>query len=258
MLKLALIALTTSYVAWFVERHEDRVVYPFDQTYARPAEAGEPRLSETRIETPDGETLILWEAPAPGTRPTILYLPGNAGTLASRTDRFSDLIDRGFGVTALAYRGSSGSSGRPSETHLTADALAIAARFDGAPLIIYGESLGSALAIKLAAAGAGDAVVLEAPFLSIPDLVAVQYPAENLDGLFTQRWASKETIKDVTLPLLILHGTEDRLVPFEHGTTLFDLAGSEDKRMIAVPGGQHSGLWDGDALRELYIFLGRM
>lgn len=255
MLKLAMIALTTSYIAWFLERHEDRVVYPFDKTYSVPSDAGEPRLKETPFQTADGETLILWEAPPPGDRPIVLYLPGNSGTLADRTPRFSALIDRGFGVTALAYRGSSGSTGRPSEAALTQDAIAVAQSYEGRNLILYGESLGSALAVKLAAEEIGNAVVLEAPFLSIPDLLAVQYPAEDLRHLFTQTWASKDRMGDIDQPLLIIHGTEDRLVPFFHGETLFERAGSEKKRLIAIKGSDHSGLWTEAAVRELSIFL---
>lgn len=250
-----LLALSTSYFAWFIERHENQVVYPFDSTYSTPADAGDARLEEVRFDTEDGETLILWHAPAPGSRPTIVYLPGNAGTLAKRTDRFSTLIDKGFGLIALSYRGSSGSSGRPSEEQLTEDAVAIAATFAPENTILYGESLGAAVAIKLAVSGVGRAVVLEAPFTSIPDVVAVQYPQEDLSDLFTQLWDSEAAIEDLRQPLLILHGTEDRLVPISQGERLIEAAGSPSKRLVQVKGSGHQDVWMSEATRELFTFL---
>jgi len=250
-----LLALSTSYFAWFIERHENQVVYPFDSTYSTPKDAGETRLQEIRFDTEDGETLILWHAPAPGSRPTVVYLPGNAGTLAKRTDRFSTLIDKGFGLIAVSYRGSSGSSGRPSEDQLTEDAAAVAAKFAPENSILYGESLGAALAIKLGVAGVGRAVVLEAPFTSIPDVVAVQYPQEDLTNLFTQLWDSENTIQNLQQPLLILHGTEDRLVPIAQSERLIDAAGSASKRLVQVKGSGHQDVWMSEATRELFTFL---
>lgn len=87
---------------------------------------------------------------------------------------FGDLLDRGYGLTALAYRGSSGSSGQPNENLLILDAKALALMEKDRPLILYGESLGTAVAIELAAAGIGDALVLEAPFTTLSQLVASQ------------------------------------------------------------------------------------
>lgn len=205
MLKTTLLFLATSYLAWYLERFETAMVYPFDATYTSPQVAGEARLIETRIATPDGEILVMWRAQAQPGRPTILYFSGNAGALKDRADRFRRLIDRGYGVTALAYRGSSGSSGRPEEILLTEDALALARAEAGRPMILYGESLGTALAIKLAASGLGDAVVLEAPFTSIADLVENQYPDETLEHLITQRWDSFRSVPDVSQPLLVIH-----------------------------------------------------
>ncbi len=115
MLKTALLILSTSYVAWYMEQHEHMAVYPFDATYATPEAAGEPHLNEAVFNADDGAKLILWQAAAQPGRPTVLYFSGNAGTLKDRAERFHRLIDRGFGVIAPAYRGSSGSAGKPEE-----------------------------------------------------------------------------------------------------------------------------------------------
>lgn len=256
MLKSLLAVLSTSYIAWYFENHELAVVYPFDDTYATPAEAGAPVLRETVFETTDGSRLIVWQAPAADGQPTIVYFPGNAGTLADRARRFGEIADAGFGVVAPAYRGSSGSSGSPEETLLVADAAAVAESLSG-PVVLYGESLGAAIAIQLAARGFGDAVVLEAPFTSLVDLVAVQYPMEDLSETLTQRWESLSFVGALRQPLMVIHGEEDNVVPLTMGLTIYEAAGSQDKTFLAVGGLGHSEIWTQAVRADLFAFLMR-
>lgn len=255
MLKIAVLVASTSYFAWYLERHETAMVYPFDATYITPSEAGETRLSETRLETGDGESLILWRVEARQNRPTILYFPGNAGGLKDRSPRFSALIDQGYGIVAMGYRGSSGSSGAPDEQSLTDDALAVAALETARPLVIYGESLGTALALRVAADGIGDAIVLEAPFTSFIDIVAAQYPRDDLGDLLTQQWNSRMSAQDVRQPLLVIHGDIDKVIPIALGREIFDTAGSTDKHFLEVIGQGHRTLWTDAMMTELFAFL---
>lgn len=255
MLNTLLTLVATSYIAWYIERHEMATVYPFDTTHATPADAGEPRLTETRFTTDDGETLVVWRAdPAPG-RPTVLYFPGNAGGLKERGDRFRRFLDRGYGVIAPAYRGSSGSTGAPDEAALVHDALALARAENARPLILYGESLGAAVAIRVAAEGLGARVVLEAPFTSVPELMQAQFPSERLDHLITQRWESFRVAHRITQPLLIVHGDRDPLVPFAMGQRIHDTAASRQKRLLRIAGAGHTGLWTVEVQRALFAFL---
>lgn len=257
MLKSTLLILATSYFAWYLERFETTVIYPFDATHTSPATAGEPRLIETRFATGDGEMLVIWRVDARPGRPTLLYLPGNAGALKDRAERFSGLIDRGYGVTALAYRGSSGSTGTPDETLMTDDAQSVARSLNARPLILYGESLGTAVAIKLAGAGLGDAVILEAPFTSIVQLFENRYPHETLDDLITQKWDSLTGMPDVLQPLLILHGSDDKVVPIRMGRTLYAEAGSVEKSFVEIEGAGHAEEWTPQAQAALFDFLDR-
>ncbi len=255
--------LATSWIAILVERNEAQVVYTFDTLRTAPVDAGLSGFSELEFVTTDGTELVVWTHPPASGRPVILYLPGNAGTLAARAGRFQEFSSMGFGVVALAYRGSSGSGGSPDEHLLTGDAAALNARLaqiaPGAPVVLYGESLGSALAIKLAAAEQVSGVVLEAPFTTFPEIVTAQFPREvGLEAMFTQVWNSRALIGDVTEPLLILHGTEDRLVPFVQGQELLERAGSIDKRMVAITDGRHHELWTPAAQEALYRFLDRL
>jgi len=255
MLKTAVLFAATSYFAWYLEQHETAMVYPFDATYATPADAGEGRLSESRIKTEDGETLILWRAKAAPDKPTILYFPGNAGGLKDRSQRFSKLLDRGFGLVAMSYRGSSGSGGSPDEQVLTNDAHAIAALETARPLVLYGESLGTAIALRVAAKGVGDAIILEAPFTSFIDIVAAQYPRDDLGGLLTQHWNSRSAARDIRQPLLVIHGDVDKVIPIALGLEIFEVAGSTDKDFLEVTGEGHRTLWTVDMKRRLFAFL---
>lgn len=265
MLNFAMpLILLLTYSEMYLKKHEMQAVYPFNATRVHPADAGEMRLAETVLETPDAERLILWTAPPRPGAPTILYLPGNAGNLARRTARFSDFLDQGYGVVAVGYRGSSGSSGSPSEVNISADALLIFDAIGGltgvqdGPVIIFGESLGTAVAAKIAVARGAHALVLEAPFTSIPDLAQVQYPDIDLSKVLTQLWDTSMIIGDVDEPLLVLHGTADVLVPFEQGQTVFRLAGSQQKWLHALQGVGHQGTWTPEAMNAFYEFLERL
>ena len=256
MLSAAVFVLSTSFVAWYFREHEMKAVYPFDATYSTPEAAGAPRMMETSFPTADGETLVTWRAEATPGQPTVVYFSGNAGGLKERSGRFRSLIDEGFGVVALAYRGSSGSTGQPNEAALIGDARALVASLDAMPLVIYGESLGTAVAIRLAAEGMGERIVLEAPFTSIPDLILAQHPSEALDHLITQRWESHLYIADVTQPLLVVHGDRDHLVPISMGEEIFGTAGSKDKRFLRIADKGHNGLWTDEVQAALFAFLG--
>ena len=252
----AIFFLSTSYVEWYFQEHELKAVYPFDAELATPAAAGVPGMTDERFVTEDGETLVVWRAKPAAGKPTILYFPGNAGGLKGRSERFADLMAAGFGIVAPAYRGSSGSTGEPEEEVLLADARAIARAQSGVEIFIYGESLGSAVAVRLAAEGLGSRVVLESPFTSIAALIREQHPSEDLNDVITQRWESDRFIADVRQPLLIVHGDRDHLVPFAMGQDMFEQAGSSEKQFLQIEGAGHNRLWTSEMRAALFAFLG--
>lgn len=246
-------------LAWIVAsgQAERWVLYPFDPTRSAPP-AG---LREVTLPV-EGAELVLWVAtPAPG-KPTILYFHGNAGNLAARTGRFAAFTARGFGLVALAYRGSSGSTGHASEATLVADAGAVSEALPGltgtGSVVYYGESLGSAVALALADRRAPDGIVLEAPFASLTAMSEALYGSPALARLAQSQWDSLGQIATLRAPLLILHGSEDRLVPPAQGRALFDAATSADKRFMEVPGAGHEDVWQPQAQRTLYQFLERL
>ena len=238
------------------------LIYPFNSTYQTPADAGEPRLSEYKLATPDGQTLIIWAQPAKGRKATIMYFHGNAGNLAGRAQRFNRLINHGYGVVAMAYRGSSGSTGRPSENVISQDAFLLRnnlAKVLGTEpkgkIIYYGESLGTGVAVKLATTNPPDALILEAPYTSILNIAASQMPIFPVRALLDQRWETDLYIKDVNSPTLVLHGTNDRVIPYAMGKAVFALSPAEKKVMKTLQSGGHAAAFSSEGQTAIYRFI---
>ena len=238
------------------------LIYPFSSTYQTPAEAGEPRLSEYKLSTPDDKTLITWAKPAKGRKATIVYFHGNAGNLAGRAQRFNRLINHGYGIVAMAYRGSSGSTGRPSEDVISRDALlvrdSLAQILGQSPkgkIIYYGESLGTGVAVKLATTNPPDALILEAPYTSILNIAASQMPFFPIRTLLDQRWETDRYIKTVNSPTLVLHGTNDQVIPYAMGKTIFTLSPAEHKVMKTLQGGGHAAAFSSEGQTAIYRFI---
>ncbi len=232
-------------------------LYPFDPRSAPPP-AG---MTETRLHTEDGETLVIWSAPPKPGKALVVYFHGNAGNLAARSGRFEAFMRQGFGIVAAGYRGSSGSTGKATESALRADARLLrtkAARIAGAASVIYyGESLGSAVAISLAVEVAPAALVLEAPFASIAAMARHLYGSAALARVMASQWPSVERITRLEAPLLILHGDLDTLVPRAQVQAVFDAAGSADKRLLTIETAGHNDVWQVEAQRQLYRFMAR-
>jgi len=263
---LVLLALLLGGKTVLARNAEAILLYHFDSTRIPPVDAGEPRLSEV-----DHNGIILWVAPPQADKPTILYFHGNAGNLATRTGRFSQFLDRGYGVVAMAYPGSSGSTGEQSADWFQRVAagiyLDLPTLTGTGPIILYGESLGTGVAVAVTASAVADtakgigppaAMVLEAPFTSIRAMARALYPQlGDLTDRLPNLYDSKHWIALRDTPLLILHGSEDRLIPVEMGQQLFALSPAADKQIHIVPGAGHTDVWQADAQTVLYHFLDR-
>jgi fermentation-respiration switch protein FrsA (DUF1100 family) len=214
-------------------------------TLAVPAELDLGRVEIVTIRTADETVLTGWYAAARPGLPTLLYFHGNAGNLSERAERFEQVLASGFGLLAVSYRGYPGSGGSPSQVTFFSDALEI---FDWLAtrtkdIVIHGESLGAAVATYVAAERPGRALVLEAPVTAALDIAAATYPWIPVSLLMRDPFVSREHIKRVEEPVLVIHGTRDRVVPVEHGRRLFEAA-RQPKRLATVQGGRHSDLWD--------------
>ncbi len=196
----------------------------------------------------DGEKIILWHAPAKPGMPTILYFQGNAGEIGDRPLRFNYYHARGFGVAYLSYRGFGGSSGSPSEAGLMADANAaydwlLAGGVEPGRIALLGESLGSGVAVQLAAKREVGAVALEAPYTSTVEVAARIYWWLPVHALMKDQFKSIDFIGAVVAPLLIIHGEEDGLIPVDFGKRLF-AAANQPKELEIVQGFGHDVLFE--------------
>jgi fermentation-respiration switch protein FrsA (DUF1100 family) len=216
-----------------------------DRSRTAPSAAGLPEAEEVVLDTADGERVIVWHVPPRGDKPVFLYFHGNGASLRWRVDRFRALIADGSGLVALSYRGYGGSSGRPTEEGLVNDTLAAyafaRARYQPARIVVWGESLGSGVAVALAAEHPVGHVVLEAPFTSAADVGAGHYWFVPVRLLMKDQFRSDLRIGKVTAPVLVLHGDRDYVVPIALGERLYGLINAP-KRFVRFPGAGHEDL----------------
>lgn len=226
---------------------ERRLIYfPFRAMERQPGTLG---LSheEARMVAEDGVGLHAWFLPIAGARRTVLVCNGNAGNMSYRLDRAREMQRRlGVSVLLFDYRGYGRSEGSPDEHGTYRDARAAyryAVDARGVPpqdLVLFGESLGSAVAVQLALERPAGALILESPFTSIPDMARAAYPfLPPVGPLIRTRYETLAKVPQLALPLLVLHGEQDEIVPFAQGRRVFEAAGGK-KRFFAIPGAGHN------------------
>ncbi|MGE0210357.1 MAG: alpha/beta hydrolase [Parvibaculaceae bacterium] len=258
-----LVALAALYVAFagamfFLQR---QMQYHPDTRRIAPAEMGLADFQIVELAPADGERLVSWYAPASGDKPVIVYFQGNAGSIADRAERFRRFHDAGYGVLALGYRGYGGSSGSPTESGLLADgeaALAFLGERGIGPerIVLFGESLGSGIAVPLAVKHRVAALVLDSPFTSAADVARRQYWFLPVGLLMRDQFRSADVIGKLRSPLFVFHGTGDTIVPVALGRRLFEAA-PDPKEMVELPGSGHVAAMTPELWQRLDAFLSR-
>lgn len=241
-----------------------RFIYYPSPARVLPAQAGMTGVEERMLTMPDGVRVVAWHAKAKPGMPTLLYFHGNGGSLAGRTGRIRAYMDLGWGVYMMSYRGYGGSGGTPSETANVADARIAygALLLEGVKpesLILYGESLGSGVAARLATERKAAGLVLESPYTSIVDIAQTQFPWLPAGLFLTDRYETDKVMPQVRMPLLILHGRLDGLIPFQMGERLLAIA-NPPKELAAFPDGRHNDLYapGNDALAKVQAWWERV
>ncbi|MDH3680029.1 MAG: alpha/beta hydrolase [Acidimicrobiia bacterium] len=207
-----------------------------------PVEDVLPGWSEVTLATTDGLQLGAWYSPPEPGRPVIVVFNGNAGNRADRAPLGARLASAGLGVLLVDYRGYGGNPGSPSEPTLALDARA-AAHFVGttAPghgLVLFGESLGAAVAIELATEEPPAALILRSPFTSLVDVARAHYPLVPARFL-RDEYPSDERVGALRSPLLVIVGSGDSVVPAAQSERLYELA-PEPKELLVIPGADHN------------------
>jgi hypothetical protein len=254
---VVLLCLYAGVAATLYARQRTLMYFP-ETVHTAPAAAGFSEASELTLTTADGERIVAWYVPPNGDKPVILYFHGNGGALRYRVDRFKKLIADGIGLLAIEYRGYAGSTGSPSEPGLVADGEAAygfaSARYPVKQIVLWGESLGTGVAVALAAEKPVGRVILEAPFTSAAAVGADRYWYLPVALLMKDQFHSDQRIGKVTAPLLILHGVKDQVVPFAMGERLFELA-NKPKHIVRFVDGGHEDLDKNGALIAVGRFL---
>jgi fermentation-respiration switch protein FrsA (DUF1100 family) len=202
---------------------------------------------EVVVATEDGIHLGGWFMPAQGGRPApaVLVCNGNGGNRALRAPLATALSRAGLSVLLFDYRGYGGNPGRPSEDGLAADARAaqawLAARPEVDPdrIAYFGESLGAAVALRLAVERPPAALILRSPFTSLTDVGRLHYPWLPVKWLLSDRYGSAARVAQLSVPLLVIAGERDQIVPSALSRRLYDAA-SAPKRFVLVPGADHN------------------
>lgn len=219
------------------------LLYPAPHGYAPPAAVGLADFAEDPLTADDGTTVMVWSHPAAPDRPTVLHLHGNGDSLPGLADQLAAWSADGWGVCALTYRGYPGSGGAPTEDALVADAIAafdrlVARGVPAADIVLSGYSLGSAIAVAVAAERPAAALFLVGAMSSIEDVAKAHYPWLPVRTLMKDRFPSAERAARVQAPAVLVHGADDRVVPLRFAKRLFAHL-PEPKRLTVVPDGGH-------------------
>jgi len=222
------------------------IYFPEGQV-ASPAAAGLPSAETVQFATEDGLDLDAWfvSARQPAANRAILVFNGNAGNRSHRASLAAKFAEYGWSTLLVDYRGYGGNPGLPSEAGLERDARA-ALRYllsrpdvDPARIVYFGESLGAAVAIRLATDHPPAALVLRSPFSSMTAIGTRHYPFLPVRWLLRDRFASIDRIGRIKSPILIIAGDSDAIVPLADTQLLFDAA-PEPKRLVVIPDADHN------------------
>jgi uncharacterized protein len=260
-LRLFAAALIVLYVsalmALFILQRD--LLYPASDRRTLAAEAGLDGFEDLVLSTPDGERLVAWWRPPQPGKAIVLYFHGNGGSLWNRRFRARALTASGRGLLMISYRGYSGSTGTPFETGLHIDALTaygwVRRSYEALRLVAYGESLGTGVAVRLASEQPLAGLILDAPYTSAADVAGRIYWYVPVRWLMLDQFRSLDIIQRVRAPILILHGTDDQVIPFTMGQQLYEAA-TEPKWFVRLEGGNHAKNLENGGLEAVKEFLG--
>ncbi len=224
---------------------EKFIFYPTPKIEQTPADVGL-LFDDIFFASSGGLRLNGWFVPHPGADITLLWFHGNAGNISHRLENIRLLHDKvGINIFIFDYRGYGRSAGKVSETGTYEDGEAaleyLRARADVDPekIVFFGRSLGAAVAAEITTRQQCMALILESPFASVREMARVALPFLPVGPFLSTRYDTVEKIKKVRVPLLVLHGDQDEIVPFAQGRKVFEAA-PEPKEFYAIRGAHHN------------------
>ena len=223
------------------------VFYPeIDREAAATPKMAGLQYEDVHLNTTDGVGLHGWYIPASQPHGTVLFMHGNAGNISHRLDSIEMFHRLGYSTLIFDYRGYGISNGSPSEkgTYRDAEAawsyLTVQRQIPSCRIVLFGESMGGAVAAWMAARQKSAALVISSGFTSVPDLGQQLYPYLPVRLLARIRYDTRESLRSVTAPVLIAHSPADDIIPFEHGRALY-AAANPPKQFLELAGGHNDG-----------------
>lgn len=247
MLKIVIIVMACYAVLVFMAylRQDSMLYYPIREIEQTPKDRGI-AYDDVSLVTEDGVTISGWYIPAKEEKGILLFCHGNAGNISHRMDSIKIFHDLGLTVFIFDYRGYGKSEGKPSEegTYLDAEAawnfLTIHRRVPPEKIIIFGRSLGSAVATEIALRKNPGALIIESGFTSVPDLGKKYYPWLPVRLISRYRYTTVDKVGAIQCPKMIIHSPDDEIIPFEQGRRVFERA-APPKSFLAITGGHNEG-----------------
>lgn len=218
---------------------------PGRELTATPAAIGL-KYQDLSLQTEDGINLHAWYIPNEQAQHTVLFSHGNAGNISHRLDSIRIFHELGLNVLIYDYRGYGQSEGKPTEagTYLDVragwDYLVGTRQLKPQQIVLFGRSLGAAMASRLAAEETPGALILESAFASVPDMAASLYPFLPVRRLSRYHYNNVEHIKKVSAPVLVIHSKGDEMIPWQQGRKIYEMAG-EPKLWLEITGGHNDG-----------------
>lgn len=236
----------------------------YHPTDERPVPAAYGLFRAEAFDIPSHDQLPLyswWQPPRTDHGKVVLYFHGNAGSIAGRADRALHFTDQGHGILFPSYRYNAGAGGAPSEEALIADAIALydwlmKQGFEGKQVVVYGESLGSGIAVALATQREVAALILEAPYSSIAEVAQSVYWYMPAKWLVHDKFDSTAIIGELTVPILIVHGGRDRVIPPRFARLLHEAA-PDHTELVILPEAGHEDLYGHGMIKILGDFFNR-
>lgn len=238
------------------------MMYFPDHSQPQPGDHGLPQVECIRIAVDETvEILAWWHPPVNDTHPVLVYFHGNAGHIGERDYKVREIVEAGYGLLLATYRYNAGAGGKASEQALLSDARrAIAYVRDRGiseqRIVLYGESLGTGVAVAMATEHNVCGLILETPYTSIADVAHSRYWFAFAKWLVRDRYDSLARIGKVSAPILLFHGDADRTIPIRFAERLYDAA-PEPKEAHFFPGGSHIDLYDHGVGRLVMDFMNR-